>query len=110
MKGTVDVVDKIEMEYKGGTVDVTELLSEVANILKLKQEAKGQIEDMLEEWAEHIYRTYKANGNKLAVNMSLNLKGGSDGVNVKSSISFTVAKITDKREAEIKFNQEKLPI
>lgn len=106
MKG----LDKVEMTYGGKTVDITEPLNEIDNILKLKTEAKGQIEDMLEEWANYVYKTYKANGNELAVSLSLKLKGDSNGVNVKSSISFTVAKITDVREAEIKFNQEKLPI
>ncbi len=96
--------------HKENIVDIAQPLNEMVNIGKVMKETIGQIENMLTEWSAHIYKAFKTNGNELSVSLSLKLKGDSQGTNVKTSLSFTTEKITDEREAEIKWNQEKLPL
>lgn len=89
-------------------IDITKPLNEIKNITQLVIEMRGQVDSMLEEWATTAYKSYKANGNELSISIKLKLEGDSENIFVKSGISFLVEKITDEREGEIRFGQEKL--
>ncbi len=84
--------------------------NEIISSSNIFMEAKGQINNLLNTHHMNIYKAYKENGNELKVNLSIGLKGDSQIINVKSTISFMAEKITDELEAIIKLNQPKLPL
>lgn len=81
----------------------------VAISIKINQEIRGQIQDLLTNWSMPIFKAYKANQNELSLGISVNLKGGSQHAVVKTKLSFTASKITDEMDALVQFNQEPLP-
>jgi len=106
-------LDTIEISSGGKTVNTTpEKLEQASNELSsldnIFKEVKGQIDNMLVGHQLSIYKAYKSNANELKINLSINLKGDSQMVNVKSTLSFVAEKITDEIEAQIKINQSKL--
>jgi hypothetical protein len=102
-------VTKVEMTHDGKTVDFTRTLNEVQNMESVNKEAAGQISSLILEWSPEWYKAMKINGNELALNLSVKLKGDSGGIKVKSSISFIASKMTDEREAYLSFSQNPLP-
>lgn len=106
MKG----LDKVGMEYQGKTVDITKPLNAIQNQTAIVVEAKAQLANLFENWIDEIHRAFKDNGNELKVGLSVNLKGDSKGVHVKTTISFIAEKITDELEGNVIYGQEKLPI
>lgn len=97
------------MNLKGEKMEEEKKMhNEIKDSTQLVIEMRGQVDSMLEEWATVAYQSYKANGNELAISIKLRLEGDSDNIVVKSGISFMVEKITDDREGEVRFGQEKL--
>ena len=103
----IKVIDYEKLAEEKGWIESSRP-GDVKNISQLIIEMRGQVDSLLEEWATMAYRSYKANGNGLAINLKLKIEGDSDNIKVKTGISFTVEKITDEREGEIKLRQEKL--
>jgi len=99
----------------GKTVETTveelgQLSNEITSLDNIFKEAKGQIDNLLLSHQMGVYKAYKENGNELKISLSVDLKGDSQFVNIKTKISFIAEKVTDELEAMIKLNQPNLPM
>jgi hypothetical protein len=76
---------------------------------KVIEEAKKQFNELMDNWADSIFRFYRINNNELKISLGLHFDGNPTTLMVKTTMSFTTGKITDEKSQEVNLNQPDLP-
>ncbi len=108
--------DDTTVTFKSGDTEVTvsgEDLTAAANerdiMDRIVQTAGDQVKDQLGNWKESIYRLYKQNGGDMKVSFNVGLESDGTKCKVKTTISFSMGKISDEIEGEVSL-QPQLPL